>query len=575
MWNHHRQKSSTTKYIILLLWLAASFNHAFLLSSHVRGNHPQAARSWRYTEEDGESSLERELSTEVPTETMAALPEPDVIPSKPKIVVLGATGKIGRLVVRQLLETSNNSLGGDATIVAVVRDYDKACRVLYDDMMYVKSKKKQQPTLQIVEANLVPPEELPGYDAIEQEEDEEWLKRASSAAAFYGTSVQEYDNRNDGTTASSLNNNNNNNHEVLEDAIRGCTAIISCVGSVRPTNLWTDFLVFPLLRVMRKDVSSWCQDPRHPYYVHYWSTRNVLALAEKEQLRRQSIQTLADDPAADVKQKLSFSRDNKDQIDRVPSRIRFVRISDLCVSQQPWHFVPLLTNIMHSMVFRYQEMTEQLLQSSPWIDTIILRPGDLTDDERNVNTTALQVDPSGRLPSPSRVGREDVASLALSSALFRIPNPKANNNTTTDDRHQAVHFTLAVRWVGENLHPYPTQGSFQDGLASAHACLRSVIQPSNAISFTAKRRRNIKPYALCTAIPVYTILFLLLRSLTHGIVPLVFTYLPGTKTFLLPLFSRICELGALLCGILAGKLGTLQPLSSLKFGKSVPKFISF
>ena len=140
MWKRQR---SFLEHTIVLLWLAASFSDALLSERKIRQLHPLSGRSRRYTEDDGEL-YEREREIEVPTETMAALPEPDVVPSKPKIVVLGATGKIGRLVVRQLLETA-----GEATIVALVRDYDKACRVLYDDLMYVNKKKKN--TCQILE----------------------------------------------------------------------------------------------------------------------------------------------------------------------------------------------------------------------------------------------------------------------------------------------------------------------------------------------------------------------------------------------------------------------------------------
>ena len=55
------------------------------------------------------------------TETSTPLPELDKLPVSHKIVVLGATGKVGRLVVRQLLEESPEG----TTVVAVVRDYDK------------------------------------------------------------------------------------------------------------------------------------------------------------------------------------------------------------------------------------------------------------------------------------------------------------------------------------------------------------------------------------------------------------------------------------------------------------------
>ena len=57
-----------------------------------------------------------------PTETSFDALGPKSIPAKPKIVVLGATGRIGRSVVRQLMEMKNL----DIEIVAFVRDYDKA-----------------------------------------------------------------------------------------------------------------------------------------------------------------------------------------------------------------------------------------------------------------------------------------------------------------------------------------------------------------------------------------------------------------------------------------------------------------
>ena len=145
---------------------------------------------------------------------------------------------IGRLIVRQLLDSNL-----DATIVAIVRDYDKACRVLYDDILVVKSRQKG-PKLQIVLGDLIPPEELPAY---KDDEKRAWLKRATSAAKLYRTDVTDYDNRDEG--------NDPEPDEGLAEAIRGCT-IISCVGSVRPTNLWTDFLARPVWRLMRKDVSD-------------------------------------------------------------------------------------------------------------------------------------------------------------------------------------------------------------------------------------------------------------------------------------------------------------------------------
>jgi hypothetical protein len=43
----------------------------------------------------GASSRQREASTERPTQTLTQRPDPEIMPSKPKIVVLGASGKIG------------------------------------------------------------------------------------------------------------------------------------------------------------------------------------------------------------------------------------------------------------------------------------------------------------------------------------------------------------------------------------------------------------------------------------------------------------------------------------------------
>ncbi len=301
---------------------------------------------------DGDKDLaQQQRSTDRPTETLVGIEGPNVEPAKPKIVVLGATGRIGRLVIRQLLEMESS----DMTIVAFVRDYDKAIRVLYDDMIVAKTNKKG-PKLDIVEGDLVPPEELPGFEMQDHEDEKLWLQNAKSAATFFGNQVQDYDNR---ELLPDIN-------ESLEEAIKGCSTVISCLGAFRPTNLWTDILARPLWRLLQPDVSRWCKDRRHPYYVHYASTRKVLGCIEREQRRREAVANEALAEGGNVS---------------VP-RIRFIRISDLCVGQKPWHFVPLVTNVVQSVVFRYHEMAEQLLESSSKVETVVLRPGDLVDDER-------------------------------------------------------------------------------------------------------------------------------------------------------------------------------------------------
>lgn len=112
----------------------------------------------------------------------------------PKIVVLGATGKIGRRVIRQLM-----ALESDMTIVAFVRDYDKACDVLYDELTIEHSSKG--PTLQLVVMDLVPPSFVAGYKAEEEKDDDggdesdDDEEYAVSASRFYANDVAEYDFR--------------------------------------------------------------------------------------------------------------------------------------------------------------------------------------------------------------------------------------------------------------------------------------------------------------------------------------------------------------------------------------------
>lgn len=521
--------------------------------------HVRSARPYRpYTDDDGHDELEKERTTERPTQTRTEALGPSVVPPKPKIVVLGASGLIGRLVVRQLLEMSEL----DATIVAFVRDYDKACRVLYDDLLVASSSvSKRGPKLQIVQGDLVPPEELPGYDGTGEEE-QAWLERAESAAASYGKNVKDYDNREGNEVAPD---------EALQEAIRDCTAIISCVGAVRPTNPWTDLLARPLWRLLRSDVSAWCSDPRHPFYVHYHATRKVLRLAEREQLRREAaVACDADNPVDD-----DYDDDENTEKQVVP-RIRFVRISDLCVAQAPWNFVPVLTNILHSMVFRYQDMAEKALEASSLIETVTIRPGDLVDEERDANTTSLQVDPSGTLPCPARVGRDDVAALAVASALFDSSNRERrrkrrgtavalspressedvlalSDDTREQQQQHPFHYTLACRWASDSLDPYPAQGQVSDGLANANLCLQSALQTlrkqqqqqqqkhyakskSNA---AAKPRRKIKPYGICVAVPVYIVLALMVRSLL-GYAASLHNIIPALQC-LDPIASRMCE----------------------------------
>ena len=310
------------------------------------------------------------------------------------------------------------------------------------------------------------------------DEEADWLRRAKSAAAFYKTDVSDYDNRKENDDDDDDDGDANDiidSNEALEEAVKGCTAIVSCVGSARPTNVWTDLLARPVFRLLRCDVSRWCKDPRHPFYVNYASTRKVVGLAEREQLKRDAavMAQHGDDEDANRQKQRRYQSDDDSSSIALPPRIRFVRISDLCVSFQPWHFIPMLTNALQSMVFRYQDMTERLLEASPVLDTVVLRPGDLTDDDRDNKKVSLQVDPAGKVPSPARVGRDDVAALAVSACLFQseprtssTTRPQQNSNhgddpelltpqtdSSENKEDESFHYTLGVRWVGQDMGP--------------------------------------------------------------------------------------------------------------------------
>ena len=499
------------------------------------------------------------------------------LPSRPKIVVLGATGGVGRRVVRSILAT-----GADLTVVAVVRSYDRALETLFDvgddaeggSVVVERGRKRRGPRLEIAVSDLVDRDGVYGRGG-EDEDDEIELEFNSTTLAsvrrYYGDAEAErvY-------SASSANEGDRPDHiEVLSDAVKDCTAIISCVGTVRPTNLWTDYVRNPL-RIFQKDASRWCSDPRHPFYVNYVTTRDALELAEAEQRRRDAeierfqmaeeemareaakmgrsyVPTEADGWSPGVAGDDEIRRGADKEKRRMADRIKFVRISDLAVSIPPWSTVSLLTNLGRSLVFRDQERAELLLEESAVVDTITLRPGDLVDEQRNATTTSLQVCSSGELPYPAIVSREDVAGLAVAAALTgrdggthgnlkddrhyetdvagkavkkRKRRRKDANEPASGGRRKAVHYTWAVRWAGAHLE----QGKKGDGLPDGQSCadhlfrlerkraarrkrseddfLRESDALDRLLARVSKplRKRRLKPYGVCVAVPVYLVL---------------------------------------------------------------------
>jgi hypothetical protein len=489
----------------------------------------------------------RQLRPVAPPVTQSArppLPALEELPATHKIVVLGATGRVGAAVVRSLLD---GAAPPGSLVVAVVRDYDKACRVLYDDMVLLASSSSstssgshKAPRLQIVEAEVVARHDWPVVAAPPRDQnddddaaDQAWRARAASAARFYGTSVGAYD---DGRVT------DDDDESALAQVWEGCTAIISCLASVRTTRPWPDW--WRLL--WQPDVRRWCGDRTHPYFTHYDATRHVLQGAAREQARREVLyqaQAEVDDDGTDeADQELLQVR----HTNRPPRRIRLVRLSDLVVTQQPWHLVPLLTNAFRSMVVRYHEMADALVAASDLLDTVVVRPGELVDDERDEDLVAVQVQvddyqlqnqtaaaaatlataPEDVVTTPScdwspaRVGRDDVAAVLAAVAVAPWLTDDATAAVT------AVHYTLAVRWAGDAqaMAPYPAQGSYADGCQQAAESLQKAVQTrrkqgpvrtTDARALWCKWSR--KPYGLCVAIPLYLALALVLRKLGRAV----------------------------------------------------------
>ena len=531
----------------------------------------------RYSNDDADSEREREFipllesrqKPERPTQTSAELLRTPTLPAKPKIVVFGASGLLGRHVVRQLLEHPQLN---DATIVAFVRDYDKACRVLYDDMIVASSRRQKGAKLLIVQGDLVPPEELPNHrtsrneNSVEFDDDDDEHTKESPANDRSLDKSTSFDD----------------NDDILREVISDCTTIISCVGTVRITNFWTDYIARPFYRILRPNVSDWCYDRHHPYYVHFRTMQKIIYFAEQEQLRRQATEMDDFDPST-----VTLDIHNPTKQKKAKPKIRLVRISDLCVAQPPWYLIPILINAFHSMIFRYHYMADQLLEQCTHLDTITVRPGDIVDDERDSTTTSIQINPTGRVPYPARISREDTAEVVVAAALWNNRNhagrkekyttksSNADNIEDDDDvNDKSFHYTLACRWVGNEMDPYPAQGHVTDGHPTAYQCLQSTLGGHTIHDATTKIHRpkkELKPYGICAAIPVYMFISLLLSSIVFNLVGSV-PKLP--QLMKLPLLFPLKHALSTILTFVGGFLHYLQWMINLRSYKNI-KYISF
>ena len=174
---------------------------------------------------------------------------------------------------------------------------------------------------------------------------------------------------------------------------------------------------------------------------------------------------------------------------------------------------------------------------------------------QDVNTTYVQVDATGKVPCPARVGRDDVAELAVSAVMFQAPNVSVidDDGDATTKQSLPLKMSLGVRWVGEELDPYPSQGTKRDGLPDARKCMNKALNeyhvnqkrarrrklktksniPSSIARYASSRRRSLKPYGVFVAIPVYFFLWVLLKNMIY--------YIPGFSENVAPILSRISD----------------------------------
>ena len=166
------------------------------------------------------------------------------------------------------------------------------------------------------------------------------------------------------------------------------------------------------------------------------------------------------------------------------------------------------------------------------------------------------------------------------------------------------HYTLACRWVGEELDPYPNQGKKSDGKIDAQTSLQTALKqirreekrsrklrrqrrkdrPKNNNNqglqllgdyynddevedtpevllrlaqqkLALRYRQRPKPHGLCVAIPTYIFLCLSLKTLIWPLLHVI----PGGSTWILPMIHNLNERFVMLLSLWMGRLARIIP----------------
>lgn len=168
-----------------------------------------------------------------------------------------------------------------------------------------------------------------------------------------------------------------------------------------------------------------------------------------------------------------------------------------------------------------------------------------------------------------------MASLAVAAAMFQTKKDDGDNYS-----NDPFHYTLACRWVGQNLDPFPAQGRKGDGFPDAQTALQralktikknrrrrealkrkksSSIQTDMILRMADKlqeQRKRLKPHGICVAVPIYLFLGLFFKTMVHPLLQ----FLPGGKTWVLPALARLNEWTVMMFSFLLTRLMVAMPL---------------